>query len=310
MLDWSDLLDACLTALCPAEGGESQEKRGPFLVRPHVEAACQLNVTDLQTAEDLHVQAFPPGLRGLPDTPVSTFPHGSLARLLPVADNREVLGVMQRPPAKEDLYLFYRALDTALIVEVVPGSDSAHLVLASRERGQPLWQVTLDGSRHRAEFSGLCRGEYLLCCLITENPQDLFEQAQGMRESGMRGLALEQIELALKLAPRFVDAWVRKAYLLRETGRPEEAMATVDHALSLDANHALGWRAKGALYRDSGKHEAGLNCYLRSLELDPTDYLCWENKGNALMALDRTEEAEGAYKEAAQVRSSYPEGKF
>ncbi len=73
---------------------------------------------------------------------------------------------------------------------------------------------------------------------------------------------------------------------------------------------ALAWRAKGALLRDADKDEEGLDCYLRSLQLDPTDFLCWQNKGNALMTLNRIEEAKEAYAEAERVRKLVPEERY
>lgn len=237
-----------------------------------------------------------------------TFPPGDRLRAIASEEGVEPLGVLLTAAlASGDLCMLFRPAGSTLVLETLDTHESSLVVLVPARRAEPARYASWDPGASHCEFAGLHPGACLVAMYSLAGSEALCAEAQKLRDSDRRELALEYLERSLRLNPDSHLAWCRKAYVLRELGRRDEALAAVAEALRLNPAFALGWRCKGAILRDREQHQAGLECYLRSLQLNPTDYLCWQNKGNALQALGRKDEAEAAWAEAERVKAAYPE---
>ena len=308
MKTWPKILEDCDRLLSPADDNIATDKGPPQRCAPP-EAAFRITLRRNENADSGHgleVVGGIPKIVACVVHPITPQPH---ARWLPDEEERPV-GVVMRRAHREDLYLFYRAGDSSLVLCTLPEKHQSKVMVVPLENSTAIRQAILGGNVCRIAFSALAPGSYLVASFSMISADALYRQAQLLREQGRRAKALNLIEDALELDPGHFEAWTRKGCLLRELGRRDEAMVAVEEALKTNPECALAWRAKGALLRDADKHQEGLDCYLRSLQLDPTDFLCWQNKGNALTALERTEDAKEAYAEAERVQKLYPEERY
>jgi len=307
MKAWPKILAECERLLPPVNGSAATDKRPPQR-RGVPEAVFRVTLRrNADRSIDLeNIVGGIPKILPYEVRPVPAQPH---ARIQPNQEERPV-GIAMRRARREDLCLYYRACDASLVLYTLPERRQSKVMVVPLEGGTAIRQSTLGGNVCRISFGALTPGRYLVVSFSMINADELFRQAQQLRKQGLYGNALTLIEEILELCPEHSEAWTRKGVMLRNMGRRDEATVAVERALEIDPQCALAWRLKGALLRDASEHQQGLDCYLRSLQLDPNDFLCWENKGNALMALDRTEEAKAAYAETERVKKQYPEEKF
>lgn len=308
MKTWPKILVDCDRLLSPADDNTATDKRPPQRRAPP-EAAFRITLRRNENAGSgagLEVMGGIPKIVACVVHRITPQPH---AHWLPDEEERPV-GVVMRRARREDLYLFYRAGDSSLVLCTLPEKHQSKVMVVPLENSTAVRQAILGGNVCRIAFSALAPGRYLVVSFSMVRADELHREALLLRKQGMYGDALTLIEEVLELDPEDFEAWTRKGCLLRAMGRRDEAMVAVKKALGMNPECALAWRAKGALLRDADKDEEGLDCYLRSLQLDPTDFLCWQNKGNALMTLNRIEEAKEAYAEAERVRKLVPEERY
>lgn len=111
--------------------------------------------------------------------------------------------------------------------------------------------------------------------------------------------ALALVDSAIELDPRFPEARIRKAYLLDRLDRPDEAKAVLQAALRDDEQDAAANAAYAQLVElrtgDLGAAERRLR---RSVARDPFLAPAWQLLGVTLARAGRTNEAVDAYREA------------
>ena len=103
------------------------------------------------------------------------------------------------------------------------------------ENSTAIRQAALGGNVCRMAFSALTPGSYLVLSFPMISADELYRQAQLLREQGLHAEALTLIEDALELDPEHFEAWTRKGILLRQMGRCDDAMVAVEKSLELNA---------------------------------------------------------------------------
>ena len=154
-------------------------------------------------------------------------------------------------------------------------------------------------------------------------------------DTALAARARAHAERALRLDPRLPDAHVTLGLVEVWAGDAQAGLAAFRRALHLDSTSAPAWRGVGDAYRALGEPEAAGNAYRRALRLDPDDWDAhlrlgyvhytvgeyaaaareWgrvtelapanvdavSNWGALLLALDRFDEAEEAFRRLVAV---------
>ena len=149
--------------------------------------------------------------------------------------------------------------------------------------------------------------------------------------------ALASCERALQLKPDYAEAFITRGNILRDLRRPQEALASYDRALQLRADFVeargncgtadgrpprevlasddLALPAgpdsarilinRGNALLDLNRLDEALVSFDRALAIDPAYAHAYNNRGNALLDLDRPDEALLSYDHALDLRPDY-----
>jgi protein O-GlcNAc transferase len=98
-------------------------------------------------------------------------------------------------------------------------------------------------------------------------------------------LKLYQNDQAIKLKPRFSDAYnnLASAYMLQ--GRVQQAMETYQMALVLNPNLVDAHTNLGNLYKATGDMEAAKQCYLEAIRINAEFAIAWNNLAGSFLFL-------------------------
>ncbi|MEK6831215.1 MAG: tetratricopeptide repeat protein, partial [Thermoproteota archaeon] len=84
-----------------------------------------------------------------------------------------------------------------------------------------------------------------------------------------------------------------------------DAIKAYDQAIKLDPKYREAWNNKGVALFNLGKYEVAIRVYDQAIKLDPNDADVWHNKGIALEKLGKYNEAEkcfAKFKELERIR--------
>jgi arylsulfatase A-like enzyme len=112
---------------------------------------------------------------------------------------------------------------------------------------------------------------------------------------GRMDLARADIEEALRIDPKNLDALIRMAPYFRESGEAEKEKGVYLAILSVDPNHAPAWNNLGVIEETEGDLDGALACYERSIQCDPRFADAYVNRGNVYVVQGRLEEAMSNY---------------
>jgi tetratricopeptide (TPR) repeat protein len=113
--------------------------------------------------------------------------------------------------------------------------------------------------------------------------------------------AIDCLDKALEIDPRYAYAWTNKGACLRSLGRYQEAISCYDKALEIDPRNATAWNNKGSSLGSLGRYQEAISCYDKALEIDPRYALVWTNKGSSLGSLGRYQEAIDCLDKALEI---------
>ena len=88
---------------------------------------------------------------------------------------------------------------------------------------------------------------------MSENLDDLFDDANGDLAVGHLEEAVEKYRRCVDLDPEFFDAWHALAMTLMKTGRLKEAIGAGLKATTLKPNDLLAWTALSQMYVQDGQ---------------------------------------------------------
>jgi predicted O-linked N-acetylglucosamine transferase (SPINDLY family) len=115
-------------------------------------------------------------------------------------------------------------------------------------------------------------------------------------------LALEALDSAIKLNKNYYEAYSNKANALYELKRYDEAISLYDKALILNPEYAEGWSNKGVALYELKRYEEAIAHYDKALILNPEYAEGWSNKGMALHQLKRHDETIEHYDKALSLK--------
>jgi serine/threonine protein kinase len=128
--------------------------------------------------------------------------------------------------------------------------------------------------------------------------------------------AIECLDRALELNPRFAPAWSYKGCTLLKLGRYDEALPCLDRALEIgfmyeenkwaqDSSYANTWLYKGATLLKLDRFDDAIKCFNKALEFNPRYAEAWTGKGVALLELNISDEALVCCDKALEINPNF-----
>lgn len=110
--------------------------------------------------------------------------------------------------------------------------------------------------------------------------------------------AIRDFDLALRLDPGYVDAWIKKGYAHFHLDEFTVAISCYEKALEIDINDAEAWNLKGLAFYKLKNYEKAIQACENAIDFDPNDGMAWynlacylvlsQNVGDGLEALKRS----------------------
>lgn len=122
---------------------------------------------------------------------------------------------------------------------------------------------------------------------------------------GQYNLALQEVQEALKLAPRDADALLGEAAVYAAMGRQEEAERTYKKAAALRPQHWAGHYELGGFYFRLQRYGEAAAQFERVLEITPDNAMAHATLGGALQLLGKDAEGEKHLLQSIDLQPSY-----
>jgi tetratricopeptide (TPR) repeat protein len=113
--------------------------------------------------------------------------------------------------------------------------------------------------------------------------------------------AIRSFDLALRIDPQFVDAWIKRGYAHFHLGEYTVAIASYDKALEIDVNNAEAWNLKGLAYYKMENYDKAIECCEKSVDINPNEGMSWYNKACYLTLSGRIDDGLEALKRSIEI---------
>ena len=117
--------------------------------------------------------------------------------------------------------------------------------------------------------------------------------------------AIKCFELALRIDPQFVNAWIKKGYSHFHLGEYTVAVSAYDNALDLDINNFEAWNLKGLAYYRMNNLVKAIECCEKAIDINHNDGMSWYNLSCYLVLDGSIDDGMEALKRAIEIDISY-----
>jgi tetratricopeptide (TPR) repeat protein len=117
--------------------------------------------------------------------------------------------------------------------------------------------------------------------------------------------AIRCFELALRIDPQFVNAWIKKGYSHFHLGEYSVAISAYDNALDLDINNFEAWNLKGLAFYRMNNLQKAIACCEKAIDLNHNDGMSWYNLSCYLVLDGSVDDGMEALKRAIEIDISY-----
>jgi tetratricopeptide (TPR) repeat protein len=135
--------------------------------------------------------------------------------------------------------------------------------------------------------------------------RDLYQKGVNQMASEKLEDAIRSFELALRIDPKYVDAWIKKGYAHFHLGQYTIAIHSYDKALDIDLNDGEAWNMKGLAYYKMNNYEKAVEACEKAIDINPNDGMSWYNKACYLTVVGRVDEGMEALKRSIEIDISY-----
>jgi tetratricopeptide (TPR) repeat protein len=135
--------------------------------------------------------------------------------------------------------------------------------------------------------------------------KDLYKKGVNQMASEKLEEAIRSFDLALRIDPAYVDAWIKKGYCHFHLDDYAQAVASYDKALQIDVNNAEAWNMKGLAYYKMKNYEKAIECCEKAIDINPNEGMAWYNKACYLSLTGKIDDALDALKRAIEIDISY-----
>jgi tetratricopeptide (TPR) repeat protein len=107
--------------------------------------------------------------------------------------------------------------------------------------------------------------------------RDLYNKGRNQMSNEKFLDAIRSFELAIRIDPQFVDAWVEKGYAHFHLAEYSVAISSYNRAIEIDVEHSSAWNLKGLAYYKMKNYEKAIECCEKAIDIDPNDGMSWYN---------------------------------
>ncbi len=119
--------------------------------------------------------------------------------------------------------------------------------------------------------------------------------------------AIADFDTALELNPQHHLAYYNRGNAKRALGKHQEAIVDFDTALELNPKYADAYNNRGVVKNDLGNHREAIADFDTALELNPQHHLAYNNRGDAKLALGGHQSAIADFDKAIELNPKYAE---
>lgn len=131
--------------------------------------------------------------------------------------------------------------------------------------------------------------------------RDLYKKGQNYMSNDKMLDAIRSFELAIRIDPLYVDAWVKKGYAHFHLGEYTVAIGAYDKALEIDVNNAEAWNLKGLAYYKLKNYGKAIDCCEKAVDINPNDGMSWYNKACYTTLSGRVDDGLEALKRSIEI---------
>ncbi|MEM4611551.1 MAG: tetratricopeptide repeat protein [Candidatus Nitrosocaldus sp.] len=135
--------------------------------------------------------------------------------------------------------------------------------------------------------------------------QDLFKKGLNKMADENLDEAIQYFDLALRLDPNLIDAWIKRGYCFFHLNNYSQAIISYDKALAIEPNNTEAWNLKALAFYRMKNYDKAIDCVNKVIDIDPNDGMAWYNKACYLSLAGRVEEAIDALKRAIEIDIAY-----
>jgi tetratricopeptide (TPR) repeat protein len=117
--------------------------------------------------------------------------------------------------------------------------------------------------------------------------------------------AIRDFDLALRLDPTYVDAWIKKGYSHFHLDEYTVAVSCYDKALQIDVNNAEAWNLKGLAFYRMKNYEKAIQACENAIDFDPNDGMAWYNLACYLVLSGNVGDGLEALKRSIEIDISF-----
>jgi tetratricopeptide (TPR) repeat protein len=113
--------------------------------------------------------------------------------------------------------------------------------------------------------------------------------------------AIRSFELAIRIDPNYVDAWIKKGYAHFHLGEYTAAISCYDKALDIDLNNPEAWNLKGLAYYKMRNYDQAIIACDKAVDINPNDAMSWYNKACYLTLTGKVNDGMEALKRSIEI---------
>ena len=135
--------------------------------------------------------------------------------------------------------------------------------------------------------------------------RDLYKKGVNYMSNDKLSDAIRSFELALRLDPNYVEAWIKKGYAHFHLRDYSFAISSYDMALNIDPDNHEAWNLKGLAYYKMNNYTKAIECCTKALDSNPSDGLVWYNYACYLTLDGKIDNGMEALKRAIEIDISH-----
>jgi tetratricopeptide (TPR) repeat protein len=141
----------------------------------------------------------------------------------------------------------------------------------------------------------------------TANKEACLELGRALFVSGDADGAIAELEGAIKLDPKYIEAYFHLGLILERKGRIDAAITRYQEAVGIDEGFAPAWHRMGMCYSKKGMKDAAIDAIRKATGIESDFGVYHYDLGMLYLDTGRYDDAIGEFREAVRLDVYYPE---